>query len=558
MRIGHLFTTLHAVAIVAAVALFIQLAARTTGSLRAAVAAGIAIGVSPLFPATLAPPWEAAAFAASTAVGLSLAASQSRRRTLVLASVAAVFALLVPAAAIAAALAAGVMVASTWPHGTRSVRLLSGAASAASVGALVWVLLLLLPPDALAGPSSWRAAVDCMLRVQNGAPSAPLTQSLALARWLLGPVVLGLASLGIFVEVRRSGLRRALISAAAALALFAPAAAGVSPPQLVMTPAFVGAWWLAAVGLHETLAMVGRGTWPGVVAACLLVLLPVLQISRRQAEERDDIVRPIGHEMATMAELRAMLNVAAPGAMFAEEDASLDVLLRASVFAGRRAGKPFTVVPRTRESIGRALAAGTVYAWPFGQQDLSERGFVIELIEVRTPTSDRRYEVVSGLATISGVRPCVAVEDRWVDVTPAIVQGRVSLVADSETDGGPLVLLVGASMPIESAPDAWSLRVLRGFRVATFEQPNGGPTNRLLTEARSNRLPADHPILSAPFVARVRLHRTPRAPLTLPVLLGRGFTQGIARLTAPTTDGRLTLCDAPKISIAPIASRAGL
>jgi hypothetical protein len=112
-------------------------------------------------------------------------------------------------------------------------------------------------------------------------------------------------------------------------------------------------------------------------------------------------------------------------------------------------------------------------------------------------------------------------------------------------------------MPIEPAPDAWSLRVLRGFRVATFEQPNGGPTNRLLTEARSNGLPTDHPILGATFVARLRLHRTPRAPLTLPILLGRGFTQGIARLIVPASEGRLSLCDAPMISIAPIGARAG-
>lgn len=551
MSIGDLFNALNALAIAAGVALFIELAVRTTGSLRAAVTAGVAIGVSPLFPATLAPPWEAAAFATSAAAGLSLAAAQSRRRTLAFAGVAAMFALLIPSATIVAALAAGVMMAVTWPNRAPSVQLLAGATSAASIVALVWMLLFLLPPDALAAAHSWRAAANCL----RGAPMAPGLEPLALARWLLGPVVLALAALGVFARARRSALHRTLVGFAAALALLAPAVAGMAPSQLVMTPALVGTWWLAAAGLLELVTIAGRGTWSSVVATCLLVLLPVLQISRRHAEERDDIVRPIGHEAATVDKLRAMLNVAAPAAVFAEEDASVDLLLRATVFAGRRAGKPVTVVPRTRESIGRAFAAGPVYAWPSGQQDLSERGFVIAPVEVRTPAVDHRSEVITGLAAISGLRPCVVVEDRWVDVTAAIVQGRVAVVAESETARGPLVLFAGAPIPVESAPDAWSLRVLRGFRVAAFEQPNGGPTSRLLTEARSNRLPQDQPVLAAPFVARLRLHRTPRAPLTLAVLLGRGFTQGVAQLAVPASEGRLSLCDAPKISIAPIGSR---
>ena len=64
------------------------------------------------------------------------------------------------------------------------------------------------------------------------------------------------------------------------------------------------------------------------------------------------------------------------------------------------------------------------------------------------------------------------------------------------------------------------------------------------------------PILAEPFVIRFNLHRTPRAPLTLPVILGARFPAGVVKLDDAALDaGRLTVCDAPLVAISPLPAR---
>ena len=147
------------------------------------------------------------------------------------------------------------------------------------------------------------------------------------------------------------------------------------------------------------------------------------------------------------------------------------------------------------------------------------------------------------MATISGLRPCLAVEDRWSDVTPAIVQGRVSLVADRNGSRAPCTVR-GWSTPNRAGARWVVSQSAARFPSRHLRTAGRRPFNRLLTEARSNGLPADHPILGAPFVARLRLHRTPRAPLALAVVLGRVFTQA-SRTDLAHDRNPLSLCDAP-------------
>src|SRR4029079_4360561 len=100
-----------------------------------------------------------------------------------------------------------------------------------------------------------------------------------------------------------------------------------------------------------------------------------------------------------------------------------------------------------------------------------------------------------------------------------------------------------------------SPRMLRGFGFFTYDQGGDGGSARLQAEGRDVGLRPDHPVLSAPFVVRLTLHRTPRAPLALPVLLGAPFPSGAAKLDRASAEaGHLIVCDAPAIQIAPLGS----
>src|SRR4029079_10973454 len=74
LRIGLVFDLLRAAIVTGALAAFTAIAWRETKNLAVAVAAAAAIGLSPLFPPTVAPPWEAAAFGVC-ALGVWLARS---------------------------------------------------------------------------------------------------------------------------------------------------------------------------------------------------------------------------------------------------------------------------------------------------------------------------------------------------------------------------------------------------------------------------------------------------------------------------------------------------
>ena len=119
-----------------------------------------------------------------------------------------------------------------------------------------------------------------------------------------------------------------------------PAVLGPEGPRVVMAPLLVALWLLAAVGLRETTTIAGRrGAWSRVAVAFLLVLVPALQVARRQTGERDDRVRPIGHQQATLGQMRAVLNAVPTHVAFVEEDSSFDLLLRAAAFGGRPRGE---------------------------------------------------------------------------------------------------------------------------------------------------------------------------------------------------------------------------
>jgi hypothetical protein len=434
----------------------------------------------------------------------------------------------------------------------RSGQWVAGAVAAAGLTALAIAILNLSRPGALAGLPWWRALASCTLPWPS---RSPLIASAGAIGWAFGPFALALAALGLFGETQQAGWRRpALAAGAAVLCLGLAAGAGLSP-HIALAPSAVGLWWLAASGLLELVTAIGRKPAFQFASVLALVLLPALEASRLRAEERDDWVRPRGHEKTTLRYMRAVLSQVSSTAVFVEEDSSTDVVLRASIAGRRRTSRSLTVVAPRPEVVRRALESGAVYAFPRQQENLGQRGFTIEALPVTVFGRDNAAEKIGGLATIAATRRCQVIGTAWVDLDGAGAQGRIAMAADSETARGPMTIYLGGTMATQPIPDGWPPRTTRGFVFGLFDQRDGKRSDRLMAEARDAGLPTGHAALAEPFVVRLTLHRTPRAPLALAVALGASFPFGVARLEPGSADaGPLTVCSAPAIDVIPLGS----
>jgi hypothetical protein len=357
------------------------------------------------------------------------------------------------------------------------------------------------------------------------------------------------------VTVHREGLRPSASAAAIAIGIVVLAAGSHARPEVTLAPLLVLLWWLAASGLGDTIAAMSKGSFGIAAAAALLVLFPVLQGTHRAMDERDDRMAARGHHEASLRHVRRMLNVVVPGASLVEEDASVDVLLRAAVLGGSQGGKRFTLIARRADVASRAASAGPVYAFPQGQEELSLRGFAAEPVSTALTRSDGRREVIEGLATVAPLRPCQRISNTWVDIGSAAAGGRLAVVADEESVRGPVTMYLGGSTAASPQPDRWPPRTTRGLLFSLYDQRDPKRAARLQAAGRNEGL-SGSPVMAAPFVAEITIFRTPRSPLALPVRLGASFPVGVARLERPGGEaGRLMACDAPDVAIASFGSR---
>jgi len=552
--IGQVFGVLHTIVIVAALATFAEIVRRRTRSAAIAFVSATAIGLSPLFPQALAPAPAAAAFGIASAAALvwiaqarSLAPSASWAASAV--GVLAIAALVVPSWLLPAAALAGAAGARAWPR-RGAWRWTAAVTCSVVVAALPVAMLSASPPNVFAGGGPAPSIADCVLAAPSSEAAGDVASGMSF--WL-GPFVLGLSLVGAFAEAQIAGWRRSLtIIAVAAVCVLISSSTTMA--AVAAAPAAVLVWWLAASGLNEIRAVTGRRPAPHIVAALMLLLVPALSAARRVDEVRDDQVHPRGHEQQTLRQMTALLNLVPQEATFVEEDASVDLLLRAAVFGGRRRLKPVTVLPSRPEAIQEALRGHAIYAFPHAQEELGLRGFVVTPLTESGFAANGTARQVGGVATISGRRACRTMSDAWTAVSGA--SGRVALSADSEEARGPVTLYLGGQAAGQPVPDGWPPRTLRGFRFMTFDQIAGQRSERLLAEARDSGLHADDPVLADPFVIRLTLHRTPRSPRALAAALGAPFPRGMARLERDATHtGTLVVCDAPPIVITPLPSR---
>jgi hypothetical protein len=377
------------------------------------------------------------------------------------------------------------------------------------------------------------------------APQSATATGLALSSVIniAGPMILVLAVFGAYRAALRTNWKplaigEALLAYAIALTL------GLRwPAAMLLAPALLVIWISASVGMLELVRIAtNRGS---VVLACALgAIVPILQISHVRADERDDVVRTNSQERASLSQIRSILNLIPPHSAFVAEDASVDLLLRAAVFGGRRTTKPFAIVPRTRDAVLAATTKGQVFAFPAAQRELALRGFAFE--PVPDPTSPGA-RTLPGVAAISGTRPCVTLTNTWSDLDDIGSHGRIALSAASDAAGGPAIVYLDGETSYTPGPDGWPPRVVWGFDLRMFPRRSPEEADRIEAEAAEAGLRGNAAFASA-YVARLTLYRTPHAPLTLPIVLGPPRAHGVGRLRDAGALP-LTLCDAPNVEV---------
>jgi hypothetical protein len=535
LHVSPVFSTLQVVSVVLAFGLFAELAYRASGSMLIAGTLAATLGIGQPFVNSLAPPWAAAAFGACAASALAVHACLSElpgsvraRRLLVWTCVVLVAtAALVPAWAATCAL----LVFATMQRRVAAqprARTLSLIAPVIVVGAAVVIARAV---NQAGSAPQWTTCI------WSASASKGLTRARQVAD-MIGPIVMALGALGAYVAALRAGFRRTTI-VFAFLALATAAASGGWPDGVVLAPVVVATWSLAAIGMREMRARV-PGPHASVTVA-LLATVPLLQLSRASArgDDRNDL---LGHDRVSLAQMRKLLNLVPAGATIVEEDATVDLMLRAAAFGGR-VPKPLAIPSRERKDIASALATGPLYAFPLGQRELSQRGFVVDPIPGLPPSDSR------GLAMISGYRACVELGKAWTDLGTLGMHGRVALVADSDASVGPVVVYFDGATGYTPGPDGWPPRAMPGFGLRMFDRGDQSQAALMDAEATTAGLVTD-PVFAAPHVARLTLFRVAGAPLALPIVLGPARGHGVGKLSAESADALpLVVCDAPRVAI---------
>lgn len=516
---------------VAAVAVFVILARQSSGAWLAAAAAALAFAAQPAFAPRLSV-FGPASVLVPALVFLALqyrapAAGLDWRVWLGLLLTAA----MAPGATLPLAVVAGWHVGvgpSSSPSRWR----------AAATAAVVLVACVAALEAAMPGrPPAFVVSISCPLPIWSGATSGHAAQELRSMLASAGVFACSLAVLGAFSSVGALRERRAWTAVAYAVASTAAAWMGRDAARL-MAPVQVAFWALVAAGLAEAVRACRAGIGGRIAAGMLIALLPLLQnptrSDRRRAQEH---VSPRGQERLTLQGFARTLRLLPAASAFVVEDATLDLFLRALDGTWQRSGKTLQIVTRRATDVARVLGHPDthVFALPAAQAELWRIGFRL----TESPFPD-----VSGLAEVGEGGACTVVDNQW-RVLPDLPRSSVlSLVAETDGDVGPIAIYVASDeQPAARALD-WPPLTTRGFHATSYDRSADADRARLDAGAREDGVPAGSPVLSAPYVTRLELWRTPGAPNILTVALGAMPVDGLARLRPDAVIKRLTVCPA--------------
>jgi hypothetical protein len=387
---------------------------------------------------------------------------------------------------------------------------------------------------------------SCLLPSWPGATSGYAADGLRSMLTSAGVFACSLAGLGAFSRLGALRERRAWTVVAYAAASTAAAWVGRDSTRL-MAPLMVAFWLLVAVGLAEAVRACRAGIGGRIAAGLLIALLPLLQISSRSDGPRASAqVGPQGQERLTLQGVAQMVRIIPAASAFVVEDATMDLFLRALDGAWQRSGKTLELVPRRALEVAAALGRpGThVFALPAAQAELWRIGFRL---------TESSFPDVSGVAEIREGGACTVVDHQWRGLPDLPRSSVLALVAEANGEEGPIAIYVASDQrPAARALD-WPARTTRGFHATSYERSADADRARLDASAREDGVPAGSPVLSAPYVTRLELWRTPGAPNVLTVELGAIPVGALARLRPDAAAQRLTVCPAFPFTPRPLA-----
>ncbi len=524
VSVGTLLAWINGLIAFAALAAFSCLVRALTGSLLITVACGCALIATAAFERALGP---ANALAVLTAVSVAalaahrlasdLEAARSGRAQIVAASAA--IALLAPSLILPAALVIVWTLATLErPLTGRGVAIAIAVAASAAGAASVAVYL------SSSDLSTSRTALACVW--QSGSDGGGTRERIAQAAADIGPFPFALAALGLFAYFSGSTKTQRNWAIAALSVLLLAAWHATDAAETV--PVVVGFWCLVAIGLRELMAEGAARTARRVAAVIVLALLPILQVERLRQQDPSPAPSVYGYGDLSQEALWRTLR-ALPDVTIVAEDASTDLLLRASMSQLERSGKNLRMIPRDARAIAGALKEGRVFAFPRAQAELRNRGVQFE----------KSAGQAIGLAEVGAVHPCSPLERRWTDAPAAAVAGGFALVASHPDGRGPVTIYLAGPGPFTATPLGWRDREKRGFHVRTYAQAELGELRDALT---TQGLDPSSPVLSAAHVVRVTMWRTPGAPTVLPVTLTERPRTAIARVEEQTDRPALEVC----------------
>jgi hypothetical protein len=430
--------------------------------------------------------------------------------------------LTLPLAVVAALYAGG---AARWVTSARRSR----AAAIAAAALVAWVTLLqaVMP----GGPPAFTHPLWCLVPWADAWTPVHAGGELRSMLSAAGVYACSLAALGAFsfrgaVRQRRTWTLVAYVAASVAVSWI-----GRDAGRLI-APAMVALWVLVAAGLAEAVRACGGGFGGRVAAGLLILLLPLLQLSARAGEATSAHAGLEGQERLTLQTVAQTLRILPDDSAIVEEDATLELFLRALDGTWQRAGKRLQLLPRRAAEVAAALTAGThVFARPAAQAELSSIGFRL------TPLHD-----APGFAEVREGGVCSPLDTQWHTLPGVLRSSRLALVAETDAEAGPMVAYLASDQPPVVRAVDWPPLTTRGFHVRSYDREADGDLTRIEASILDDGVPATSPGLMARYLTRLELWRTPGAPRILTVELGTTPVAAIARLGLDAAVRRLTVC----------------
>jgi hypothetical protein len=515
--IAGLLAAVHGAAVFAAVALLWRFALAATSSPAASGGLALGLALTPAFAPTLGP-------SAVPAIALSLALPLVRRRRehgeiTARAAARATVAVLAALAAFAPALTIGLAALApfaAWnaggdePRGRRHAAAVASALLVILAGAAVAALTPgVLPPAAGAPTPAWSCLVP-------GSPIAGgrLPAAAAAIGAEAGPLVLAAALLGIYsTRTRRIG-REIWILGGVTLVV---AAAADRPDPTALGPTVAAVWVLAAFGLAELARDRTRRLGPS-AALVTAAAIAVLQAARADAVDPDRL--PLGHEQLTGDFARRLHAVLPGGAAIVREDALSDLMLRSLRGAESGARKDLRYLPDDAGAILDALGSRPVFALPRRQRTIAHLGFRLrDDFEPRVP----------GLSAVTPGGPCTTLTTASLPLPGLAGADRLALVADAHGARGPVVIYIRVAEPPAPVALDWPARTTRGFVWQRYDLAAADGASSFARDLAADAIEIASEAATSRHAARLELWRTPDAPRTLAVGIGRAIDGAAGR-----------------------------